>query len=477
MEQVIKVSISGVSFTLEKGAYTLLEEYLADLKAAYSSEENYQEIIDDIEERIAELILEWGVKERVVSCAEISNIIGILGHPGDIKSEDPESSAHKNGKTSVKRKLYRNLSNKVLGGVCGGLGAYFGADPVIIRIVLVLLALLALKMGRFEIMVFVYLLFWLIVPSAKTVGQKCQMYGCSTKIDDIQKRVRSGAANIKDDGGVSSRLLRKGFGIVGLCLGCIMLVAGLLGLLAGMFFVFGFEIIEGISPLSILDYIKLGVENTLLIKVLAILVYTVPFLGLLYLGLLLCFKFKSPAWRPGLIMFIIWIASAFSLGALAVKSAAPYWGDEMWSDDKPIPSGIDTLYVNIEPFGGIEKAAKINGLYNDCYVVKKGKGDVEIVEYPAVSIVRHAPEEDGLPYKGFVECKYKVHNNLSLYKTSTFSIDSILTMQDSLVTLFPKIYSKQNKFDGEYFSICVHVPNTMAVIKRDEQGKVTTYNE
>jgi phage shock protein C len=60
-------------------------------------------------------------------------------------------------KEQVKR-LYRSRKNKVLGGVCGGLGEYFNIDPVIIRILWVAFSLL------YGAGIVVYIIAWIIIP-------------------------------------------------------------------------------------------------------------------------------------------------------------------------------------------------------------------------------------------------------------------------------------------------------------------------
>ena len=58
----------------------------------------------------------------------------------------------------MERKLRRSRSNRVLAGVCGGLGVYTGIDPVVIRIAVVLLMLLA------GMSLWVYIILWLVMP-------------------------------------------------------------------------------------------------------------------------------------------------------------------------------------------------------------------------------------------------------------------------------------------------------------------------
>ena len=116
----------------------------------------------------------------------------------------------------------------------------------------------------------------------------------------------------------------------------------------------------------------------------------------------------------------------------------------------------------------IKKGVSIMGSKID-YVLKDAEGDVEFIDYPTVRIVKHAADENGVPYKGFIECKYVTYDDFGLYKKNDkIDIDNILSVQDSLVTILPRIYSKQDKIKGDDFTIWVHVPDTMQIIKRDE---------
>ena len=59
------------------------------------------------------------------------------------------------------KRLYRSKTNRVIGGVCGGMGEYFGIDPTIIRLIWVILAL----MGGTGIIA--YIIAWIIIPEEK----------------------------------------------------------------------------------------------------------------------------------------------------------------------------------------------------------------------------------------------------------------------------------------------------------------------
>ena len=62
------------------------------------------------------------------------------------------------------KKLYRSQDERMLGGVCGGLGEYFNIDPVIVRLIFVAFALVA---GGGLLL---YLIMWLFIPQEPTEG-------------------------------------------------------------------------------------------------------------------------------------------------------------------------------------------------------------------------------------------------------------------------------------------------------------------
>ena len=133
MNEIKKCSISGVAFTFEKVAYNRLSEYIDSLKRAYKNSTECDEIIADIEARIAELILSAQSDQSQVVCLPlIENIIAQLGTAEDISGDDEPAAPATD--TRITRRLYRDMDNSKLGGVCSGLGKYFNIDPVWVRL-------------------------------------------------------------------------------------------------------------------------------------------------------------------------------------------------------------------------------------------------------------------------------------------------------------------------------------------------------
>ncbi len=191
MNEIKKCSLSGISFTFDIKAYTRLDEYISSLKKAYENTPDGPEIIADIEARIAELILSAQHDEKyVVQEPLICNIIKQLGTAEDIADTEPEKSEPR-----IPKRLYRDVQNGKLGGVCAGLGKYFNIDPVIIRLIL-FIPLLLLPIGSisdicastFLMFIVGYIIMWFAVPVARTARQKLEMEGEAITVRSISDK-------------------------------------------------------------------------------------------------------------------------------------------------------------------------------------------------------------------------------------------------------------------------------------------------
>lgn len=176
MKKVININFQGRILPIEEMAYENLKQYIESLRAYFEQEEGKDEIINDIECRVAELC-EDRLKKGAVCITEedIDLIIESIGRPADFEAQDgfeantnnasgqPNNSTHQNAGPTYHKRLYRDEQNKVLGGVCSGIANYLNLDPIIIRVLWILL---------FGISFFAYLLLWIAVPSSseKEVG-------------------------------------------------------------------------------------------------------------------------------------------------------------------------------------------------------------------------------------------------------------------------------------------------------------------
>lgn len=188
MKKTIQTNIGGYVFHMDEDAYDILKSYIEILKAHFSNEEGAEEIMQDIEQRIAEIFKDTLKNNReVVSLHDVQAMIEIMGKPEIITEENNEANHTKQTSSHITagpKRLYRDPDNKVLGGVCGGLGAYFGIDPVIFRLIF---GILFIVWGTGFL---IYFLLWIAMPKARTTAEKLEMRGEKINISTIEKTVK-----------------------------------------------------------------------------------------------------------------------------------------------------------------------------------------------------------------------------------------------------------------------------------------------
>jgi phage shock protein PspC (stress-responsive transcriptional regulator) len=355
MKEIERVSLGGYAFTLESDAARLAEEYLGELEKYYDGRAGGGEILDGIEERMAELLMEKAGRDGVVSRPMIEEAIGILGRPEDIEAAEEEAGAEGNspagpandGKGTSnderrQRKLYRDLENKMVAGVCSGLAAYFKQDVALFRILFVLFTVVftfgfwhhgvgwRISMGAPTI----YVILWICMPAAKTVRQRWEQRGEDGTLNSIQRSVEAGAKEfeeaVKSVG--QSSAWSEFANIFGKLIGVVLLIVGFAGLFTGSLWGFGSGWLsnrhgdgflglgrlydQGLTELHMYAPQAAHALAQPGVNILVALVCFLPFLGILYGALQLLFGFKPPKWHPGLVIFILWLLSVVALGIL-----------------------------------------------------------------------------------------------------------------------------------------------------------------
>ncbi len=342
MKEIEKVSIGGYAFTLEKDASAQVEAYLKDLEAHYLGQPGGKEIMEGIEERMAELLLERRGQNGVATVDDIRIILDILGRPERIEAEDIEPAIQQD---KSRRRLYRDLENKRIAGVCAGLGNYFDFDVVLMRVLFAAVSLILFfsgaKHGVWSMTGFgAYVILWIAMPAARTAQERWAMKGDNGTLDDIQRNVRAG---IKEVGDAARRGVKEVGDAVrtrnGSELGkIILLVLGIIVLLSGVSGLASVSVIGLKGPVlfsapldRFLDDLSENVPifydllNTPWILVLSILAIVLPLIGLIYWGVKMIFGFKTPKWRPGLVIFVLWLvilavlAVLFALGVVSTE--------------------------------------------------------------------------------------------------------------------------------------------------------------
>ncbi|NPA44433.1 MAG: PspC domain-containing protein [Chlorobi bacterium] len=199
MKKAITVNINGYIFNIDEDAYTELKNWLDKISNQYKNEKDGDEIINDIEMRVAELFTDMVGDNGVVSIIEVNNVIKTMGQPEDFedvsdnKQKGNESfSSYEKKKRYKNRRLFRDDENSVIAGVCSGLGYYFGIDPVLIRLAFIL----TIFIGGFGIIT--YIILWIVSPKATSTSQKLEMMGEPVNISNIEKAIKEEVEYFKD---------------------------------------------------------------------------------------------------------------------------------------------------------------------------------------------------------------------------------------------------------------------------------------
>jgi phage shock protein PspC (stress-responsive transcriptional regulator) len=342
MKKTFTINISGTVFHIEEDAYDVLQKYLVNLKNHFGNDEEGKEILADIEARIAEIFADKATDEKkVVTIDWVNQVIETMGTPEDFAEEEGEAEEIYTRETKRKRRLYRDPDHRVLGGVCGGLGAYFNMDPVILRIIFVVLFFATTGAGLLA-----YIILWIAVPKARTTAQRLEMRGQEATVKNIEKSIREEVDEVKESyrkfkksdtyakgkksmegaGDVTYSIFKLALKIFVVIIGALLILSGFFGLLGmissmviGHSFVQGWPMVWG-PEIHFPDFFNYFVDQgTVTFGLITVaLLAGIPLLALLYIGSKMVFRYKSNNTAIGFSMLGVWLVA---LVALVVVSA------------------------------------------------------------------------------------------------------------------------------------------------------------
>ncbi len=189
MNKTVNINLGGMFFHIDEDAYQKLSRYFDAIKRSLSNSNGQDEIIKDIEMRIAELISEKHTNDKqVINLRELDEVIAVMGQPEDYRldtdGDEPAATSYNSSPKGISKKLYRDKENGMIGGVLAGLGHYFGIDKVWLRLLL-LVMIFAGGTG-----VLAYIILWIVMPEAVTTAEKLEMKGEPVTISTIERKVR-----------------------------------------------------------------------------------------------------------------------------------------------------------------------------------------------------------------------------------------------------------------------------------------------
>ncbi len=201
MNKILTINLGGYPYTIDDDAYEFLNRYLDSIRRHFRNNASYSEIIGDIETRLAEIFSEKLGTRTIISMKDVQETIAIMGRPeefaGDTDDTTGGAAAGAGGTAAANdayerfrreyrtgKRLFRDTDDKVFGGVCSGVAAYFGIeDPLWVRIGF------AVAFFSFGVGFLLYFLLWIIVPDALTSADRLAMRGEPANIENIARVV------------------------------------------------------------------------------------------------------------------------------------------------------------------------------------------------------------------------------------------------------------------------------------------------
>lgn len=345
MKPTTTINLNGLVFYIDDDAYQTLFTYLNDVRRQIGETVDNEEIMHDVEARIAELFSEMlqhkGI--QVINNFMVHQVMDQLGKPEDfapeestISSDKMDESSSENGTSNggdssninnasnenrPRRRLYLDKDNALLAGVCAGLAAYLGIDVVWVRIIFVLCLFL------YGAALPIYLLIWIIAPAARTAAQRLEMRGETPSIENIKKE-HERMTQYADENQASMKahhVLRTVLRVLlFFCIACIAfpLAAVLLILLFVLLYVcIAFIVAFPLELLPWLDNNSLVLTSpgvATLASILLFLVVAIPLFIGIYWGIYYLRKRKNPSKKFWIITLILWLCSGIGLGVVAI---------------------------------------------------------------------------------------------------------------------------------------------------------------
>ncbi|PCI97291.1 MAG: hypothetical protein COB15_08185 [Flavobacteriales bacterium] len=349
MNQTVTINISGIVFHIDVDAYEELKKYLNKIKSYFKNSEESEEIMADIEARIAELFSEKITSDnQVIQSKDVEEVITIMGKPeqyideDETKEDEPkrESFSSDQKTYSSEKKLFRDPDDRMIGGVAAGLAAYLGVEALWLRLFFVV----ALFVGFGFLL---YIILWIVMSEAKTASDKLHMKGEPVNIDNIGKTFKDEADKMsenfkkhgqqygkKAESAIESffnfigqilngvfKVLGKVFGVVFLLIGTFFLV-GFLGMLFGSETIFSITS-DGVFSIASNEFFNLIFisDDQFHIAIIGVAITIgLPVIMLIYAGANLLFKVKTHA-GVSIGLFVLWVIGIFMCAMVGIRMA------------------------------------------------------------------------------------------------------------------------------------------------------------
>ena len=470
MENIRQISLNGIVFNVEEDGYIVLKKYIDNLGKYYADKEDGKEIVEDIQIRFSELLLEKRTFEnKAITLADIEGIIAIMGSPENFEAEtDNKQESHKTESSKKRKRLYRDKESARIAGVCSGLSHYTGVDALLFRLLFVILGIFSIGFWMLA-----YIILWFIIPAAETAMQRYEMKGEALNIEDIEQRVKKEASEagekvknfvnnnsdtVKKTANEISSAGKSIFSVLGKLFGlCFVFAAicGIGGVLAVWFVPISSVFSQGYdSSIFSVEHVFtiFGLNTTA--SILCLLCVIIPLILLLFLGMAMLFsKMRRPLFISIFIIFVFWTILSIFVGigvASYVGERQTSWTIETYEEQIPInspkiiiKSSVDNSLKNEGKFLFGRILISSNGTSKQMYGVTNLSQDI-IYTNDSNVVVRIKKESS-------------THEHAS-------QIDFPIEVKDSIIYLPSLFPLKNNYWGGEKVRVQLLIPRGTHVV-------------
>jgi len=181
MKEITRIHLAKTPYDIELDAKEVLQKYLSEIKQMMGSEDTMYEI----EARMVELLGERGVQSNgIITMSDVEDLRSKMGLPKEFSDSESteDSQADLTPSNSPAKRLMRDTDNAIFGGVCAGIAAYWGINPLWVRLLFIISPFIT-----FGTALLVYIIIWISLPEAKTAAEKLQMRGEPVTLDSLKK--------------------------------------------------------------------------------------------------------------------------------------------------------------------------------------------------------------------------------------------------------------------------------------------------
>ncbi len=476
MKKTLTINLSGSVFHIDDDAYEKLNAYLAKINRHFGNDADAKEIVEDIEARIAEIFAEK-IKDggEVINIEHVEEVIVIMGTPEAISNEEEGNEKAFEKKTfRVKgKRLFRDPEDRVLGGVCSGLGAYFSVDPVLIRILFVLVFFFPIGSS-----VLIYLILWIVVPKASSTAQRLEMKGEEVNIDNISKSIKEEMQDVKENfrnyrsnpayaqgrsgihevGNALVAILKVIGTILLVIIGIPFVVIGLVALIVLFSLLFASHQVLSMTPFEGgLDHLNLFFSQGSTISWIwigMVLVISIPLLMLVYAGIKMIFRFKSPNHIFGSVLAGLFVVGIVILLINGSRTLGEFSKTGTVTNHEIIKSHSDTLYLTAKQLPGYKDLETIiDPDFNfEHFKIGSLNGKEVLIGSPELRILKSNENECDLSVnktsRGF---------NLAKAKENADDIAYQYQVKDSLINFQPA-FMLPGTWRNQRVNLRIHVP-------------------